>query len=116
MSESFSEWCILELLGHRRMAGKVSEVELAGARFLRIDVPESSGEQALTQYYGAQSVYCLTPVTEAVARAVALNSRPAPVSRYEMPVLVEQVGPERGRPRDTIEDMGDDDSGPGTAF
>lgn len=48
-SEShFEGWAILELMGHRRLAGYVSECEVAGTKLLRIDVPDSSGKAALT--------------------------------------------------------------------
>ncbi len=40
MSEqTFEGWCILELMGHRKLAGLVAQQEIAGAAFLRIDVP-----------------------------------------------------------------------------
>lgn len=35
----FEGWAILELMGHRRLGGYVSEATVAGAGFLRIDVP-----------------------------------------------------------------------------
>ena len=38
-SEKFASWAILELMGHRRLGGYVSETTLAGGAFLRIDVP-----------------------------------------------------------------------------
>jgi len=41
MSEKFEGWCVLELMGHRRLAGYVSEQEIAGADMLRIDVPST---------------------------------------------------------------------------
>jgi hypothetical protein len=39
MAEPFAQWVILELLGHRRLAGFLTEQQIAGASFLRIDVP-----------------------------------------------------------------------------
>jgi hypothetical protein len=39
MAEPFEGWAILELMGHRRLAGRVSEIEIAGAKMLRLDVP-----------------------------------------------------------------------------
>jgi hypothetical protein len=36
----YEGWAIVELMGHRRLAGWVQEVELAGAPMLRLDVPE----------------------------------------------------------------------------
>ncbi len=38
-SDTFSGWAILELMGHRRLAGYVTETELAGQGVLRLDVP-----------------------------------------------------------------------------
>lgn len=83
--QPYAEWSILELLGHRRLAGFVREVELAGAGMLRIDVPGPDGETVATQLYNPSAVYGLTPVTEAIARAVARQNQPEPVQRWELP-------------------------------
>lgn len=80
--EPFSTWAILELLGHRKLVGLVTEVELAGTKMLRIDVTTRDGKQA-TQFYSTSAVYCLTPTTEATAKAYVCNSV-APVSPYEL--------------------------------
>lgn len=79
---AFDHWAILELLGHRRLAGRVTEAQIAGASFLRIDVPSNP---PATQFYAPGSVYAITPTTEDIARAVALGSAPAPVQRWELP-------------------------------
>jgi len=83
LESNFDEWAILELMGHRRMAGKVTEAVIGGGAFIRIDVPRDNGTQT-TQFYSPQSVYCITPTTEEMARAVARSSQPAPVSRWEL--------------------------------
>jgi hypothetical protein len=73
-------WAILELMGHRRMAGWLTEVQVAGAMLLRIDVPasETLGDEAraATQLYASGAIYCITPTTEAIARQVAASTRP----------------------------------------
>jgi hypothetical protein len=81
----FAEWCVLELMGHRRLAGYVTEQEIAGAAFLRIDVPGAEGQPDATQFYRPGVVYAITPTTEEIARAVARGNRPAPVHRWELP-------------------------------
>ena len=88
--EAFEHWAILELMGHRRLAGFVRTVELAGASMIRLDVPapaeaNESTEWEATQFYNPSAVYCLTPTTEETARRVAALSRPAPVQRWELP-------------------------------
>jgi hypothetical protein len=91
-TETFEGWAILELMGHRRLAGFVREQEIAGAGMLRIDVPGEGEEVHATQFYPPSSLYCLTPVTEDMARAIAARNRPEPVQRWELPVARE---PER---------------------
>lgn len=88
MSDSekpYEGWAIVELMGHRRLAGLVSQAEQFGVAMLRVDVPGENGEVSATQFYGGSSIYCLTPTTEEIARAVALRNRPEPVARWELP-------------------------------
>lgn len=83
METKFEEWAILELMGHRRLAGKVTDAVIGGGAFLRIDIPGKDGCQT-TQFYSPNSVYCISPTTEDIARAVAAQSEPAPVFPWEM--------------------------------
>lgn len=66
---AYEGWAILELMGHRRRAGRVAEVEMFGGKLLRIDIPAGDGE--VTEFYGATSIYSLRPATEEVARRAA---------------------------------------------
>lgn len=81
----FAQWVVLELMGHRRLAGFLTEQEIAGRGFLRLEIPAVVDQAAATQLYNPASVYCITPTTEELARAVAAGSRPAPVNRWELP-------------------------------
>ncbi len=83
MEANFDQWCILELMGHRRLAGKVTDAVIGGGAFLRIDIP-TNNDGCTTQYYSPGSVYCITPTTEEVARMVARQSQPAPVYQWEL--------------------------------
>lgn len=85
----FSGWAIVELMGHRQRAGEVQEVEMFGAKLLRVDTPVGEGE-ALTEYYGGGSIYALRPCTEEVARVFAERlGDPRPVS----PLSYRLMGP-----------------------
>ncbi len=95
--ETFEGWMILEIMGHRRLGGYVRETEIGGAGFLRIDVPGEDGQPVATQFYPPASVYCITPTTEEVARAVAKANRPEPVHRWELPVPKSPEQDERER-------------------
>lgn len=81
----FTEWVVLELMGHRRLAGRLTEQNIAGDGFLRLDLyPGDVVVPALTQLYRPGAVYCITPTTEDIARRVAARSAPAPVQRWEL--------------------------------
>jgi hypothetical protein len=81
--ETFESWAILELMGHVRMAGRVTEEERFGSKMGRIDVPQ--GEGFTTVYFSGASIYRMTPTTEAIARSVAAQNQPEPVHRWELP-------------------------------
>lgn len=102
---AFSGWAILELMGHRRLAGMLSEVEVGGGKFVRIDVPGAGQEWAATQFYSPAAVYCITPTSEATAREVARSCIPAPVQRWELPAPAEVSA---CRDRHDEDDMGND--------
>lgn len=86
---TFEGWAVLELMGHRRLAGYVSEANVAGAAMLRLDVPGKDDDVAATQFYSASALYCLTPTTEDLARAFAQQAQPEPVRRWELPAPAE---------------------------
>lgn len=92
--DQFDEWCVLELMGHRRLAGKVTEATVAGGAFLRIDVyGEDKDAPALaTQFYSPSSVYAMTPTTEAVCRRFAeARGASEPVSRWDLELPAQRV-------------------------
>jgi hypothetical protein len=84
----FDEWAILELMGHRRLAGKVTDAVIGGGAFIRIDIP-TKDKSKITQFYSPGSVYCISPCTEEIATQVAIRSEPEPVSRWELRPMIE---------------------------
>lgn len=61
------EWAIVEIMGHRRLAGRIQQVTRFGADMLRIDRPMKDGT-FVTEFYGGSSIYAVRPCTEAIAR------------------------------------------------
>lgn len=105
---SFEGWAILELMGHRKLAGYLSEQAVGGASFLRIDVPAANGNgNVASQLYSPSAVYCITPTTEDLARKVAAGAQPAPVTRWELPAA--PVTPIRAIQDDDVDDEIEDD-------
>lgn len=77
-------WAVVELMGHVKLAGRLSEVERFGSKMGRLDIP--AGDGFVTQFFGGGSVYRITVVAEDVARHIAARgSSPAPVQPWEFP-------------------------------
>ncbi len=76
-NETTEEWALVELMGHRSLAGRVTEVQRFGATLMRIDIPGES-DAFTTQFYGGQAIYCVTPTTEELARKAASRLLPRP--------------------------------------
>ncbi len=95
-------WAILELMGHRKLVGYISEAEIAGRPLLRIDVPQ---EPPVTEFYSPDAVYCISPTTEATVRGIiAHGRRREPVSRYEVPLQLPAPQRESEIEADSFED------------
>lgn len=110
-----ADWCVVEIFGHRRLAGLVLEEDKAGTRMLRIDVPtvawrevasedEAAGRDAVpeiidwtTQWYGGAAIFSITPTDEATA--LKFNAPWRPVRPYTAQLTAREDWPE-------------DDSGP----
>jgi hypothetical protein len=80
----FSEWAILELFGHKRLAGLVSAVTVAGGAFLRVDVPDENGQTEYTRYYNPSAIYSMSPVDQPLAVAFAQKVKEPPITRYDL--------------------------------
>jgi len=84
-TEKFQEFAIVEMMGHRKIAARVTEPEFGGSQLLRCDVFNGEGEIERTEYIGVGSIYCLTVVTEEVAIATAKNYAPRPSFAFGLP-------------------------------
>lgn len=86
-TETFESWCIVELFGHQRIAGLVTEQTIGGSSFVRVDVPANGDTPEYTRLFGNGAIYAINPVSETVARAAAAQYRSVPVSIYDFPEL-----------------------------
>ncbi len=50
-SPKFETWAILEIMGHVKLAGFVTEQTIAGSAFIRIDVPERGCVAGFTRFF-----------------------------------------------------------------
>jgi len=90
--ERFEAWALLEVMGHKQFAGRVTETTVAGAGFIRIDVPEvvlDGGRTlpAFTKLFAPGSLYAITPMGEDEARAMAASLCEKPIETWRLPQL-----------------------------
>jgi hypothetical protein len=105
--QAFEGWAILELMGHRVRPGYVKEVEMAGGKMLRVDIPVGNGDgQHVTEYYGCPAIYALRPATEELVRseiARSYGADPRPVRPLDYKER-EQLEAPKHDPDDDIDD------------
>ncbi len=84
MADGFTAWAHLEAMGHRGHWGLVSEVQIAGASFLQVEIfklipPDGTDERLSVSLYPPASIYCITPHTEERCRLMSTpyGERPA---------------------------------------
>jgi hypothetical protein len=75
-------WALVELFGHQRIAGKITQAELGSGELIRVDVPAVRDRAALTKFYNVKAIYGITPVDEATATRIAGDIHAAPVSEW----------------------------------
>ena len=118
MAETYQGWCIVELFGHKRLAGYLRSQEIPGGTLPCLDVPATDpvpGERSwsgapkptigYSKMLGVAAIYGITPVDESVARRAAReierNNDPLPVSLPALP-----AGPSSNAAGMDVEDDG----------
>lgn len=105
MSEEtkFGQWCVVELFGHQRTAGYVTEQVIAGQGYIRVDTPAVEDQEAFSRLFGPGAIYSIIPTTEEVVRAYAARNVAAPISPYmlKLPQL----------PKPAVDDYNDETDG-----
>lgn len=90
-NNTFDQHCIVELMGHQRIAGRVTEQTVGGTSFVRVDVPAVNGNPAFSRLLGSAAIYALNPVTEEIALEAAKQFRSLPLQAYDIPALRQQT-------------------------
>lgn len=88
--ESFKTWALVELFGHTRIAGEVTEQTIAGGAMVRIDVPETDSNPAFTRIVNVQAVYAINPITEDMAKTIASQLEIKPIQIWDIRDYVEK--------------------------
>lgn len=68
-------WALVELFGHQRIVGYLSQQTFGTGVLFRVDVPDlmKDGKKVrdgFTRYFGLSAIYSITPVTEEIVRSL----------------------------------------------
>jgi hypothetical protein len=68
-------WALVELFGHQRIVGYLSQQTFGTGVLFRVDVPDliKDGEtvrDGFTRYFGLSAIYSITPVSEEIVRSL----------------------------------------------
>lgn len=89
--EKFEIYAIIELFGHNKMAGKVTEQVIGGASFIRVDVPETKSQPSFTRMLHANAIYAINPVTEEVATGYAERIQVQPIQSWDAREVLKRI-------------------------
>jgi hypothetical protein len=93
MTDKFEQWGVVELFGHSRIAGRVSEQTIGGCSFIRVDVPAVNGNQPFTRLYGQNAIYAMTFTDEETATAAAKMFQERPIDEWSARKMLELEPP-----------------------
>jgi len=82
-NEKFELFAIIELMGHQKMSGKVTEQTIGSASFIRVDVPETKNVKEFTRFINPSSIYAINPVTEEIMKDIAENISFQPLKAWD---------------------------------
>lgn len=71
-------WALVELFGHQRIVGYLSQQSFGTGVLFRVDVPDLLKDskvirKGFTRYFGLSAIYSITPVDEDTVRAILPN-------------------------------------------
>jgi len=88
--QKFDLWCVVELFGHTKIAGRCTEQNIAGANMLRVDVPETDKQPAFTKLFGSGAIYAINPVDEVTCKAMAERIQTKPIDSWDFNQVLEK--------------------------
>ena len=89
--EKLELFAIVDLFGHQRLAGKVTEQTVGSSTFVRIDVPETKSQPAFTRLVNPTAVYSINPTTEEVANEMAERISSVPIESWDIRKMQEKL-------------------------
>jgi hypothetical protein len=87
----FEATAIIELMGHQRIAGHVTEIQMGGHSFLQVDVPETKSVPAFTRILSPSAIYAINPCTAEMAQMAAESIKSKPIMEFDMQRMISKM-------------------------
>jgi hypothetical protein len=87
----FELWAIVELFGHQKMCGKVTEQTVGSSTWIRVDVPETKGNPSFTRMLHPNAIYAINPVTEEVAKIKCEQMVVQPIEAWDINRMQQKI-------------------------
>lgn len=75
---------LVELFGHQRIAGIVTEQTVGSSTFVRISVPETKTQPAFDRLVNPSAIYAINPVTQEVMNHMAESINQKPIEAWDV--------------------------------
>lgn len=82
---------LVELFGHQKIAGTVTEHSFGPSTFLRIDVPETNSQPAFTRLVNPSAIYAINPVTKDVMLHLVKSIQAKPIESWDIQKMHEKL-------------------------
>jgi len=88
-AEELKAWALVEIFGHQRIVGYLTQQAFGSAVMFRVDVPDLTKDgkvvrPGFTRYLGVSSIYSITPVDEQTVRDLLPSISGAPARPYSI--------------------------------
>lgn len=83
--EAIETWAYVEIMGHSRIAGRVSEKKVGIQVMLQVDVPKADEGFSHTEFYSPSAIFSIKPTTEEWCRRWITSHRSYDVLPYIPP-------------------------------
>ena len=102
--ETLETWAYIEIMGHNRIAGRVSERKIGVSVILQVDVPKPDKEGfSHTELYSPSSIFSIKPTTEEWCRKFIKTRVDYPVLPYV--ITAKQLPPGSQEEQDYFDEL-----------
>ena len=83
-------WALVELFGHAKIAGYLTEQSIGGTNMIRVDVPATDKQPAFTRLFGSAAIYSINPVDEVTAKFYADRLDQKPIQIWDVKEMLKK--------------------------